>query len=79
MRILAAPLRGDAPILSGESGAATTGVVQWIMQSKDGEEARERLGLNESSTVLLVSTEGDTSPAAYRDVVWFGKHNRWSE
>lgn len=79
MRILAAPLRGDAPILSGESGAATTGVVQWIMQSKDGEEARERLGLDESSTVLLVSTEGDTSPAAYRDVVWFGKHNRWSE
>lgn len=79
MRILAAPLRGDTPVLSGESGAATTGVVQWIMQSEDGAEARERLGLNDSSTVLLVSTEGDTSPATYRDVVWFGRHSRWCE
>ena len=27
----------------------------------------------------VFSTEGDTSPSTYRDVVWFGRHSRWSE
>ena len=79
MRILAAPRGGDVPVLSGESGAVTTGVLQWIMQSEEGAEAREKLRLNGTSTVLLISTEGDTSPSTYRDVVWFGRHSRWSE
>ena len=57
----------------------TTGVLQWIMQSEEGAEAREKLRLNGTSTVLLISTEGDTSPSTYRDVVWFGRHSRWSE
>lgn len=76
MRILAAPLRGDTPVLSGESGAVTTGLAQWIMQTPEGAEARERLGLNGNSRLLLISTEGDTSPSTYRDVVWFGKYSR---
>lgn len=77
MRILAAPLCGDTPVISGESGAITTGLAQWIMQTREGEEAREHLGLNENSRLLLISTEGDTSPSTYRDIVWFGRYSRW--
>ena len=35
---------------------------------------REALGLNARSQVLLVSTEGDTSPEMYRNIVWYGQH-----
>jgi len=75
MRILGAPLPGDPQVVSGESGAATTGFLQWVMQQDEAEEARERLGLDASSKVLCISTEGDTSPRTYRDVVWFGRRN----
>lgn len=33
---------------------------------------REALGLDETSVVLLFSTEGDTDPDNYRRVVWDG-------
>ena len=79
MRMLGVPVKGDPTVISGESGAVTTGVLQWLMQSEEGAEAREKLRLNGTSTVLLISTEGDTSPSTYRDVVWFGRHSRWSE
>lgn len=74
MRILAAPLRGDTPIVSGESGAVGTGIVQWLMQHPSAEAQRDQLGLGKDSTVLLISTEGDTAPDVYRNVVWFGGH-----
>ena len=35
---------------------------------------RDALGLNENSTVLLFSTEGDTDPEKYRSVVWDGEY-----
>jgi diaminopropionate ammonia-lyase len=34
---------------------------------------KERLNLNKQSRVLLISTEGDTSPDVYEDIVWFGR------
>ncbi|MDR2946977.1 MAG: diaminopropionate ammonia-lyase [Candidatus Adiutrix sp.] len=74
MRILAAPLRGDAPVVSGESGAATMGALQHIMTAPSAAELKKALGLNAQSKVLLISTEGDTAPEIYRDVVWFGGH-----
>ncbi len=73
MRILGAPLAGDQQIISGESGAVTTGLLQWIMESNNAETMRQRLGLTSESRVLCISTEGDTSPETYRDVVWFGR------
>ncbi len=73
MRILGAPIKGDQQVVSGESGAATIGFLNWIMQEEEGCEAREKIGLNENSKVLCISTEGDTSPQTYRDVVWFGR------
>lgn len=74
MRILAAPLRGDPQIVSGESGAITTGVLRWLMQHPAARTQRAALGLDKDSTVLLISTEGDTAPSIYREVVWFGHY-----
>jgi diaminopropionate ammonia-lyase len=74
MRILAAPVRGDHSIISGESGAVTCGILEYLMAHDEGEEIRNALELDENATVLLISTEGDTSPATYRDIVWYGHH-----
>ena len=75
MRILAAPCRGDAPIVSGESGAATVGCVSNILLREDLAELKEKLGLDENSRVLFISTEGDTDQENYRQVVWKGKYS----
>lgn len=74
MRILAAPRKGDPVVISGESGACTTGVVQWLMQHPAARAQRDALGLGKDSTVLCISTEGDTAPEVYKRVVWFGDH-----
>ncbi len=74
MRILAAPRRGDTPVVSGESGAVTCGLLEFLMAHPGGEEIRKALDLNNDATVLLISTEGDTSPKTYRDIVWYGRY-----
>ena len=73
MRMLAAPVQGDHPIVSGESGAVTAGLLEWLMSNRDADQMRQDLKLGPSSRVLLISTEGDTSPQTYLDVVWHGK------
>ena len=75
MRILAAPRPGDEPVVSGESGAVTTGILEWLMSTEKGRAMAKRLNLSKDSHVLLISTEGDTSPELYRDIVWYGKHS----
>ncbi len=75
MRILAAPRPGDEPVVSGESGAVTTGILEWLMSTEKGRDMAKRLNLTKDSRVLLISTEGDTSPELYRDIVWYGKHS----
>jgi diaminopropionate ammonia-lyase len=72
MRILANPLKGDEKIVSGESGAIGTGLVSLIMQKPELSYIKEKLGLNSKSTVLVYSTEGDTDPVNYRNVLWDG-------
>jgi diaminopropionate ammonia-lyase len=72
MRILAAPTGGDQPIVSGESGAVTAGVLEYL--AGPGRRIAEALDLNSRSRVLLISTEGDTSPEIYRRIVWYGQH-----
>ncbi|HBQ8604452.1 TPA: diaminopropionate ammonia-lyase, partial [Klebsiella pneumoniae] len=37
-------------------------------------ELAESLRLNADAQVLLISTEGDTSPDVYEDIVWFGRN-----
>ncbi len=73
MRMLAAPLKGDRPIVSGESGAVGMGLVAAVMQREAYAELRAALSLNASSRVLLFSTEGDTDPVHYKNVVWGGE------
>ncbi|MGL4209658.1 MAG: diaminopropionate ammonia-lyase, partial [Candidatus Adiutrix sp.] len=72
MRILGAPLKGDGPIVSGESGAATVGALDFIVKQAHGQTLKSALKLNENSKVLLISTEGATAPEIYRQVLWYG-------
>jgi len=75
MRILANPLKGDDKVVSGESGAVTTGVLYEIMMNSSYFELKNHLGLNEDSKVLLFSTEGNTDPHIYREICWKGKYS----
>lgn len=74
MRMLAAPAKGDPSVTSGESGAVGMGVVSTIMTDPDYAELRDVLELGRDSKVLLFSTEGDTDPVRYREVVWGGAY-----
>lgn len=72
MRMLAAPIKGDSPVTSGESGAAPFGVLSCIMTMEEYKPLREHLGLDANAKVLLFSTEGDTDPERYKSIVWDG-------
>lgn len=74
MRILGNPIGDDARVISGESGAVTTGIVSLLMTNPALAEVRKKLDLNESSRVLVFSTEGDTDPQKYRSIVWDGEY-----
>lgn len=73
MRMLSAPIKGDPQVVSGESGAAPFGVLACIMLMEEYKAIKEHLGLDETSQVLLFSTEGDTDPERYKNIVWDGK------
>ncbi len=73
MRMLAAPIKGDVQVTSGESGAAPFGVLAEIMTNPAYAGLKEALGLDKESRVLLFSTEGDTDPDRYKEIVWDGK------
>lgn len=72
MRMLAAPVAGDPAVTSGESGAVGMGVISSIMTEPEYADFREQLGLDKNSQVLMFSTEGDTDPDRYREIVWNG-------
>ena len=76
MRRLAAPVKGDPAVTSGESGAVGMGVITAIMTDPDYADLRDELGLDKNSQVLLFSTEGDTDPERYAQIVWDGA---WSK
>lgn len=72
MRVYGVPLRGDPVVIAGESGAVTLGALMYIMQHATGRAFRDQLGLGPGSQVLLINTEGNTSPDDFRYVVWEG-------
>lgn len=72
MRVLSAPLKGDPQVISGESGAVGVGLLTALLENDDCKELRDALQLTKDSKVLLFSTEGDTDPQRYRDIVWNG-------
>jgi threonine dehydratase len=53
------------PVLSGESGAAGLAGLQALAASTTW---RDQVGLEASSRVLLISTEGATAPALYSEL-----------
>lgn len=72
VRTLAAPLKNDPQVISGESGAVGVGVTSLVMERDEYKDLREELRLDENSLVLIISTEGDTDPKKYREIVWDG-------
>ena len=64
----------DASVVSGESGAVGMGLVATMMTDDRYSDLRNALGLDETSHVLLFSTEGDTDPDHYRRIVWGGEN-----
>jgi diaminopropionate ammonia-lyase len=73
MRVLGVPLKGDSKVISGESGAVTAGLLFTLLRDDEYKDFREALGINSDSVVLLFSTEGNTDPEKFRDVVWDGE------
>lgn len=66
MRFLAEGRNGDQPIVGGESGVA--GLAAFFISCID-DAARETLGLDETSRVVVVGSEGDTDPRMYQNIV----------
>ena len=69
MRTLGRPLGDDEKIVSGESGASTTGLVVELMRDNSLEKIRKEIGLDENSVILCISTEGDTDKENYRKIL----------
>lgn len=74
MRVLGNPAGTDSRIISGESGAVTTGLVAQIMTDETLRNLKEKLNLGKNSNILCISTEGDTDQKSYRDIVWNGAY-----
>ena len=66
MRRLAHPGPHETAVISGESGASGMGAFLAVMDNPD---YRKAMGFDENSVVLLFSTEGDTDPGHYKEVV----------
>ena len=71
-RVYGVPMAGDPEIISGESGSVTMGFLSVDMARANYADIRAALKLDENSEVLLVSTEGNTDPVRFREVVWDG-------
>lgn len=72
MRVYSTPLPADPFIVSGESGAVTLGALMYTMEYEGARELRDAMGLNEESQIMLINSEGNTSPDEFRSVVWEG-------
>ena len=73
MRVLGNPLGEDERVISGESGAVPAGLVYTVCSDSRYADLKEEMGLDENARILLISTEGDTDPVMYRNVVWEGR------
>ena len=71
-RIYANPLGDDPRVVSGESGSVPLGFCFTALHDEDAKDLKEALKLDENSVVLVISTEGDTDPVRYREIVWDG-------
>lgn len=74
MRILASPIKDDKKVVSGESGAVGTGLLSILMEKDEFEDIRKSMNLDENSIVLIFSTEGNTDPKGYDEIVYDGRN-----
>lgn len=74
MRILAAPIKDDPKVISGESGAVGVGAVSEILRRSKYSSLKEQLNINSDSKILFFSTEGDTDADHFKKVVWDGAY-----
>jgi diaminopropionate ammonia-lyase len=66
MKLLAAGIEGDPPLVAGESAVAG---LAGLLAVSANPRWRESLALGPESRVLLIGTEGDTDPDLYRQIV----------
>ena len=66
MRVLAAPVAGDRPVVAGETGGVGLAA---LLAAQEHPALRQALALDAGSRVLLLGSEGDTDPVIYRQVV----------
>lgn len=76
MRVLSSPMKEDARIISGESGAAGFGFVYEVLTNKALADWKKKLKIDENSILLFFSTEGDTDQENYKKIVWDGRYHR---
>ena len=74
MRVLASPIKDDKKVISGESGAVGTGLLSILMEKDEFIDIRKDMNLDENSTVLIFSTEGNTDPKGYDEIVYDGRN-----
>ncbi|MFY3791076.1 diaminopropionate ammonia-lyase [Ureibacillus sp. MALMAid1270] len=75
MRILAAPIKDDLKVVSGESGAVGVGGVSEILRRSEYADLKEQLKIDSDSKILFFSTEGDTDAEHYKKIVWDGAYS----
>lgn len=56
-------------VISGESGAVTTGLVVELLQNEELSYMKKQLKIDEDSVILCFSTEGDTDKANYQKII----------
>jgi len=66
MRALARPAPPDPAIVAGETGESGLAA---LLAANQYDDVREVLGLDRSSRVLLIGSEGDTDPEIYARIV----------
>ncbi|MBI5966648.1 MAG: hypothetical protein HY882_02140 [Deltaproteobacteria bacterium] len=64
MRFLA-----KADLIAGETGAAGAACLLELLTGPQAEVARQRLGIDQLTRVLLISTEGATDPEVFHRIV----------
>lgn len=69
MRRYANPAASDEKIISGESGAVTLGLMELLLDRKEFDEVKDKLGLGQESVILLFNTESDTDSESYTSII----------
>lgn len=69
MRALGRPIENDSVIVSGESGASTTGLAIALLKKDAYQDIKNAIELNSNSRILCISTEGATDLENYQRIV----------